>query len=124
MFGDHLPDQLVVHPDKREVTLEVGRAQFDRGQPRRGNHLGHFLRERAAEDAVTIPVFQPRRRTGLQRAQLNEARPGAVGRYVAPHAGEQFARVCARGFDEKRDAGWTATAGGHKRRGDEKPEVR
>ena len=73
MFGDHLPDEVVVHADKGERTLQKRRAQLDCRQPRCGDHIGHFLREGTREDAVAIPIFKPGRWTGLQRAQLDEA---------------------------------------------------
>jgi hypothetical protein len=124
MVGDHLADAMVVHADEGQRAAEERRPQLDRGQPGGGDHVGHLLRERAGQDAVAVPVFEPGRRAGFERAQFDEAGPRTVGGDVAADAGEQFPRVGAGGLDEKRDAGRTTAAVGH---GvgcdDEKPEV-
>lgn len=58
----HRADLTVVDAHEGEIVAKVCGAQFDGGQPGGGNDVGCFLREGAGENAVALPVLEPRRR--------------------------------------------------------------
>ncbi len=105
VLGDGLANEAVVDADEGAVVGEGGGAEFDGGEAGGGDGAIHGGGEGAGEDAIALPVFEPRGWGGVGGTEFDEGGPGAVLGDVAADAGEDFAGVGAGGFDEEGDAG-------------------
>ncbi|KAJ3060552.1 hypothetical protein HK102_009446, partial [Quaeritorhiza haematococci] len=100
----HRADGLVVALDVREVGPRGLVVHVHRGDARLEHGLGELRRE-PRDDPVAPPRGQPRRRRVLQRAVLEEDRPGPVLAQVLRHPVEHLAAVGHRRLDQDRHVG-------------------
>ena len=120
VLGDALTNEAIVNANERAIMRQAGGAEFDCRKSGGGHRTIHFWRKGAGEDAVYIPVLEPRGRRGVECAQLNESRPWPGLGHVAADAGEHLAGVGAGRFNQKGDPG---DVPGVERHDDGKPDI-
>ena len=102
VFGDHLPDQAVIHSNEWTVLIEFRGPQFHGGQAGLLDGVSHFPAECSGYNAVAIPFCQPRWWFFQSSADLHKGRPGLVLIHPPSHSGQGVTGVAAMGFDQKR----------------------